>query len=428
MKRLITSQYDTHKETIHNFFWRALQIAGKQGVTFLIFIIAAKLLIPEELGILSYVLAIVFFLVIFSDFGISTATSKYTAEYNAVDKKKLKTILSSSLSLIIAFSLLVTIFVLLFGKMLFKEYYIYVLYLLPLVFLSPATSLLDGIYRGLKKFKLLALISVVIGCFSIVIVYLLIKSYGLIGAIISQNLFYFILFVSLLVFYREFHFKINKSVLKQIGKYSLIIGIANLGYFLYTRVDIIILGQFGYIVEIGYYEIVNKVFLALAIPAAILGQVIAPNITKHIALGRYEVVRKKIIKSLPTFILGGILVSVILYFIFPLFIKNFLPKYYSKTFLLILTILLIYFPIKLYANFLVNGFITPGGFAKIITISSFIGGFLNIILDYIFIIKMGFIGVFWVTVVVYSLHICILWIYLYKRLSSRRRQNIHGRL
>jgi hypothetical protein len=31
--------YNKHKETIHNFSWRSLQIFGKQGITFLIFIL-----------------------------------------------------------------------------------------------------------------------------------------------------------------------------------------------------------------------------------------------------------------------------------------------------------------------------------------------------------------------------------------------------
>ncbi len=74
--------YNQYKETIHNFIWRSLQILGQNGITFLIFILFARLLSLYEFGLYNYVLAIVFFLVIFWDFGISTATSKYVAEYN----------------------------------------------------------------------------------------------------------------------------------------------------------------------------------------------------------------------------------------------------------------------------------------------------------------------------------------------------------
>jgi len=101
MKNLIKNKYFQHKETINDFIWRSLQVFGKQGITFLIFILCAKLLTPYDFGIYNYVLAIIFFLIIFGDFGISTATSKYVAEYNVTDKQKLKFILFNSLIIII---------------------------------------------------------------------------------------------------------------------------------------------------------------------------------------------------------------------------------------------------------------------------------------------------------------------------------------
>ena len=73
---MLKQKYNQHKETIHNFIWRSLQIFGKQGIVFLIFILCAKMLIPYDFGIYNYVLAIVFLLIMFGDFGISTATSK----------------------------------------------------------------------------------------------------------------------------------------------------------------------------------------------------------------------------------------------------------------------------------------------------------------------------------------------------------------
>lgn len=421
---MIKQTYNLHKETIHNFIWRLLQTFGKEGITFLIFFICAKLLDPYTFGIYNYVLTIIFLLVVFGDFGISTATSKYVAEYNVNNKNRLKSILYTSLLLILGLTITVTILTLLFGKYFLGDKYIYILYTIPLIFLMPLSSLYDGIYRGLKKFKQLAIISLLIGIFSLGFVYILIKQYGLVGALISQNLFYLILVLGLGIGYKEFNLKADKIVMKKIFYYSLIIGFANIAFLLYTKIDILILKQFDFIVEIGYYEIVNRLFLALSIPTMILGQVIAPDIIKDLICKRYSIVRKKLIKSIPIFIFLGIFLSIILYLIFPPIIKIFLPEYYTKDFLMILTILLFYFPIKLYANFLVNGFITPGGYAKIIIISGFIVGVLNILLDYIFVIKYGFIGIFFSTSLVYLIHTLILGIYLYtKLLSSERIEN-----
>ena len=193
MQKLIHKHYQRHKETIHNFIWRSLQIFAKQGITFLIFILCAKLLTPYEFGVYNYALAIIFFLIMFGDFGISTATSKYVAEYNATDKNKLKLILFNSGIIILGLTIIVTILTLIIGPGYLQDKYIYVLWLLPLVFLAPMTSLYDGIYRGLKRFKQLAIISLILGFISLFFVYFLIKQYGLVGALVSQNLFYFIL-------------------------------------------------------------------------------------------------------------------------------------------------------------------------------------------------------------------------------------------
>jgi len=159
---MLNKHYNTHKETIHNFIWRSLQVFGKQGITFLIFILCAKLLSPYEFGIYNYVLAIIFFLIIFGDFGISTATSKYVAEYNVTDKKKLKSVLFNSGIIILGLTLLITLITITIGPWYLKEKYVYVLYLLPLIFLAPMTSLYDGIYRGLKRFKSLAIIRAIL--------------------------------------------------------------------------------------------------------------------------------------------------------------------------------------------------------------------------------------------------------------------------
>ena len=106
---MLKNKYRRHKETVHNLTWRILQVFGKQGITFLIFILCAKFLVPYDFGIYNYSLTIIFFLIMFGDFGISTATSKYVAEYNIKDKEKLKSVLFNSGLIILAISILATI-------------------------------------------------------------------------------------------------------------------------------------------------------------------------------------------------------------------------------------------------------------------------------------------------------------------------------
>lgn len=399
MKNFIKHNYFKYKETFHNFLWQSLQIFGKQGTTFLIFFLAAKLLSPYEFGVYNYVLVIVFFLIIFGDFGISKATTKYVAEYNVTDNDKLKAVLFNSGLIIFCLAALISIIVLVFGQWYFQDKYLYILYLLPLIFIAPFTSLYDGIYSGLKKFKQLAIISLSTSLIGMIVAYFLIKAFGLIGALIGQNLFYLILIVFLGLGYREFNLKINKAVIREIGKYSMYFGLASLGYFLYTRVDIIVLGHFGYIEEIGYYEIINKIFLFILLPVNILSTVIAPDSTKNFVLQRFVYIKNKIIKESLIMFIVGLLVALASYLIFPVIFRIFLQEYDNVLLIKLLNILLILIPLRFFSTYISAGYIAPSGNIKILTKYLIIFGVVNFILNIVLINLIGFIGVIYATLI-----------------------------
>ena len=417
---MIKKTYTKHKETVHNFIWRALQIGAKQGIVFLIFILCAKFLTPYDFGIYNYALAIVFFLIIFGDFGISTATSKYVAEYNVTNKGKLKAVLFNSGIIILALTIIVSILTLILGPWYLKDKYIYILYLLPLIFLAPMTSLYDGIYRGLKKFKQLAIISIVIGLFSLIFVYFLIAQYGLIGALIAQNLFYLILLIGLGLGYRDFSFKLNKEVMKEVTKYSIIVGIAGLGFFFFTRVNVLILGYFNLIEEIGYYEIINKVILILLIPSTILAQVISPEVTNMY----YRKENKKLIKEYKKYLIFSALIGLITILLvsvsfLPLVIL-FLPKYNSSLLfysMLILSPLLITQSIS---NIASVGFSTSSGYARLNMYFLLIFGVINIILSSFLVWYMGYMGIIYSTLIAKGIA-DILFIIIYFRIIKNEK-------
>jgi O-antigen/teichoic acid export membrane protein len=389
---MIKKIYHNHKEIINNFTWRTLQLFGKQGIIFLIFILCAKFLTPYDFGVYNYSLAVVFFLILFGDFGISTATSKYVAEYNTINKEKLKLVLFNSGIIILGITILITIITFLFGKSFLGDKYVYVLYLLPLIFLAPMTSLYDGIYRGLKKFKQLAIISIIIGIISTIFVYLLVKQYGLIGALISQIIFYSILFLALACGYKEFHFKFNKEVMKEIGVYSAIVGIADVGFFLYTAVNSIILGQFGYFIEVGYYELINKIFLLTVLPFSILGQVISPDVTNLTSNKKFNQIFSKFKRFFFITLFLGIILSALLFLSLPFVLKNYLPQYLTLEFSAMFDVLIFILPLSILSSTISSGFTVATGRAKysLITIPF---GILNLILSYILIVNYGFIGV-----------------------------------
>jgi O-antigen/teichoic acid export membrane protein len=401
------------KETINNFSWRVLQIFGKQGVTFMIFFISAYFLTTREFGLFGYLMAIVSLLMIFCDFGISTATSKYVAEYKSKKDKNINKILFSSLILILGITAIISFFIILLGKNIFNENYIYILYFLPYLFLVPLASVLDGIYSGLKEFKKLSIISCLVGLFVLGTSYFLIKNYLFFGAIISQNLLYLLLVLFLILFEKNWVIKFDKIIFKKIGKYSFLIGLSSVGYFLYSRIDIIILGNFNFFEEIGYYEIINKLFQLSLILFSTFGIVIAPNMIERFVKKKYNLIFKDIKKTIITSFLLGLILSSFFIIIIPFIINLFLNQYYTPDFLLIFYLFLLTLPLAIVEAVLAKGFITPLGYIKILTITILIGGILNVFLDIIFINLFGFLGVILTTVIIHNIFnsIKIIWFY-----------------
>ena len=402
MKVLIQQQYIKHQETIHNIFWRGLQVFGKQGINFLIFILCARLLTPYDFGIYNYVFAVVLLLVMFGDFGVSTATAKYVAEYNITDQNRLRGVLFNAGVIIFVLTILITIVTLIFGKSYLNDKYIYITYLLPLLFLAPITSLYDGIYMGLKRFKQSAIISLTVGIISLFFIYFLIKSYGLIGALISQDIFYLILCLGLGIGYRNLNFKFNKDIIKGLGKYSLIIGLGSVGLILYSRIDILFLGHFNYIKEIAYYEIINKMLALILIPFSIIAQVIAPYITQKYANEDYKYVYKKYISLLFFSFCSSVIVVMILFFLKDIILNTFF-KEYAVGMNHIFVLMLVVFFTQMLNGIAPLGFATATGHAKIGTYFLIIFGIIHVILNYLFLDMFGYIGIIYSIVITKSI-------------------------
>ena len=421
MKQLLIKHYRNHRETIRNLIWRLLQIFGKQGITFLIFILCARLLSPYDFGIYNYLLAVIFLLIMFGDFGISTATSKYVAEYNAISKDKLKFVLFSSGAVILVLTLIIIVITIIFGPLYLKDKYIYALYLLPLVFLVPVTSLYDGIYRGLERFKKLAIISLSAGLISLSFVYILINQYGLIGALISQNIFYLILLFGLFFGYREYHTSIDRQIIRDIGKYSFIIGLSSIGYFFYSQISTLMLGHYGYITQISYYELLNKFFALLIMPLTMLGQVIAPRSTRFFALKQIRALRESFFKLLVTSIILAAIISVLLYFLLPIIISIFFKQYDILLLRHFLNIQIFIFFILAATATVNNGVITPTNYTKWLMFSSLFFGLVNLPISVVLYSYLSYTGLILSSLLVYILNVISIYIIYYKTTLTQEK-------
>jgi O-antigen/teichoic acid export membrane protein len=420
LRELFLLKFKKNKELSKSFAWRLVQLLGKQGASALMFFISVYFLTKEDMGIYNYVFSALTLLVMFADFGISTATSKYVAEYNSIRKERVRRVLFNSGSIVLLISTLAFVFTLLFGERLFPEYYQYLLISLPLVFLSPMSSLLDGVYRGLKKFKTLSVLTLVSGAIAILASYFLVQAYGLTGAILAQIVLFLIMTVLLFLFNGSMEFKYDRKILKDIGTYSIYFGIATLGYYLFSKVNILILGQYGLLEEIAVYELLNKMFTVYLIPFSVLGQVLAPNVVELFALKRYESIRSAF-KKLLLYLSGlGILFIPVSMIVSKVAIDILLPEYSNGVLIALL------FPMALtYAKMIPgaainSGIITSTGHAGIMAVLNVISGILNVLLNIWAVREYGYLGVVWVTLVIQMISLVVLYLVYYSKLKEYR--------
>jgi len=292
----------------------------------------------------------------------------------------------------ISIIIVLTVLFISFEKEIVGKNYIYIKYLIPLFFFLPFSSLYDGIYLGLKKFKILAIIALIAGAVSVTSTYFLISKYRLVGTFLALDLYYFLLFILFAISYKNYSFTIDKKLFAVIWKYSIIIGISGLGHFLYSKANSIILGKFGYFNETGFVEIIDKIFMLLAFPFLVFGQIISPRVTE-LVVEKKEKVAISYFKSILLYVFPiSIVIAVILWFTLPYLMEVFLPKYNTRNFLIIFNILIFHLPLILTTSSLSQPFIIATGYAKysLITIPF---GILNVLLATFLASQLGFIGV-----------------------------------
>jgi O-antigen/teichoic acid export membrane protein len=392
-QRLTERLLQPHRETITHFTWRILQLAGKEGVNFVIFLVAAKFLAPYVFGIYNYVLAAIFLLIIIGDFGISVAASKFIAEYRAVSPERAELVLANGGIIIIVLSAVIIFLTVIWGDLYLKQNHGPTLYALPLVFLVSATSLYDGVYRGLKRFEQLGKISLLASLPALGLVYPLVARHGLIGALMAQNVYYFGLLIGMAVGYRDFRLHFDAAVCRKIVAYAGIIGLIHVSFFLYTRADILVLGAFDYIVEIGYYEIVNKLIMIIAFPFLAFAQIKAPDIVARFYTRGHGELTHIFRRYLRYAILFACLFAAGTAVAMPFILKHFFVVYYTSAVLTIAYLFLAIYVFDVVGNFMGNTFIISTGHAWLNMINIVVFGVANVLADILFVQRFGFMGI-----------------------------------
>ncbi|MFA7654866.1 MAG: oligosaccharide flippase family protein [Candidatus Dojkabacteria bacterium] len=414
----MTSKYFSLRKNLTPFLWRLTQVLFKQGTTAIMFFIATYFLTKEDMGVYAYVSSMLLLLALFTDFGISTSTSRYVALYNSEDKEKVKRIFFNvSLVILVATVVVLVIFILL-KDILSVQYPDYLLLTLPMIFIYPMTSLMDGIYRGLKEFKKLALFTILNSVVGIGGAYLLVTNFGLNGTVVAPLLYFSSYLIILLIAYRGYQFVLDRKIVKDVTTYAMYFGIAALGHYLFSKMNVLILGSQNLLEEVAVYELLNKINTELLLPFIVLGQILAPNIVEDFSKKRFENIQKQFRKNLVLTLLAAIIFLPLSIVITSVAVNLFFPIYSGDILQSLLLPVALTFSTAVPVVVINTGMITSTGHGKLMAIQNIITGIVNVLLNLFIIKSHGYIAVVWVTFAVQLISNTILYLIYSSKLKK----------
>ena len=253
-------------------------------LSFISSIIHARLLGPENLGVLTILRDIGGIVIPVIMCGIPIAMTKFIAEYDVSDHNKMKKTLSTGFTIILIFALVGSIIYFLASDFVAVNIYqkpiLGTLMKINAIFitLSVLVNFVIGALQGFQKIRQIAMITIINSAVSLPILYFFIMAMGLIGAVIAGAIGVTINLLITLRFYipvmheKRLHFSLNidKESTITLLKYSLPILLSIIILRPARLYGLSYLGIFCGYAEVGYYKVAMSLYnLSLFIPSAI---------------------------------------------------------------------------------------------------------------------------------------------------------------
>ncbi len=350
----------------------------------------SRVLGANNIGIYSYSYSIVYYFMLFTMLGINNYGSRNIARLSKNKEeysKKFWSIYYLQLFLgIIMFVLynLLYIFII-------KKYTL--IFFVNNLFLISAIFDINWLYFGLEKFKITIARNAIIKIFSLILVFMFVKSrndlwiYTLImsfSTLISQ--LYLFLILRKYVDYK----KVTISEIFSNLKECIVLFIPVLSYSIYRVMDKTMIGTFSNTLELGFYENAEKIINIPISFITALGTVMLPHMTKIDKNNQLEI-KKEINASFKLCMCFVIPIVVVLLLIG----KDLSLVYFGSEFeksgiiIMILSFTILFSGI---ANVIRTNYLIPFELDKIYVASTIIGAILNLISNIIFIPKYGSLG------------------------------------
>jgi len=253
-------------------------------LSFISSIMMARLLGPENLGVLTILRDIGGIIIPLIMCGIPIAMTKFIAEYNVNDQEKMEKTFSTGFTLLLILSFV--------GSIIYyfaSDFVAVNIYHKPIlgtlmkinasyIMLTVLVNFVISALQGFQKIKQMAMISIINSAVSLPILYFFIIYMGLIGAVIAGaigvtiNLLITLRFFMPVMHEKRLHFNLNidKESTITLLKYSLPLLLSVIILRPARLYGLSYLGIFCSYTEVGYFRVANSLYnLTLFIPAAI---------------------------------------------------------------------------------------------------------------------------------------------------------------
>ena len=283
----------------------------------------------------------------------------------------------------------------------FKNEYLRVAILQALYVLSCAFDI-NWFFFGIEKFKITVTRNTIIKILSLVLVFIFVKEqddvwiYTLILA--GTTLLSQIIIWPFLKKYINLKIKVRFKDIKKHFKNNLKMFLPVIAVAIYTMMDKTMLGIFSGVDEVGIYENAYKIY---SVPISIitaLGTVMLPKSSNLIANSKNEELKKYIYKSIEFVMFLSIPMALGLMIVAKDFSILFFGKQFAKSGV-VLMLLSILIPVFSWGDVIRNQYLIPKEMDNKYIISAYLGAFVNLIMNLIFIPLYGSLGACYGTLV-----------------------------
>ena len=419
LKSYLLHNTSTKQTIIKNTFRLMLAEWISKGSLFILSILIARQLGPEQFGIMSFVMSFVTIFIVLIDFGLTTLMIREVSR----DQSKLSEYFVNGNFLKVILGIITFGIVRCVSKFIGKpDFYItLILIYCGYAIITNIGEFIRSFFRPSEHMQYEALLKIINGALLLVIVWgVLWKGYWL------QSIFYAYLIAGIISLIISLGVVIGKrtignlrtikiSILRSCIKSWFFIGMWTIFISMYISIDQVILGFYNLTHDLGIYSFAYKFTLIYALIWSMLFQSLSPNTAKSVNMKKYNIWIKKI----AILNLIGIIIAEL--FILATYIFHFLDKLglweYTPS-LVVLAFLLIYSYIEPFGNWGYLHLISMWK-EKTTTVIFFISALFNVIGNIILIPKISYYGAIITTIWSYALFAILTHIFAKKFLSLK---------